>query len=109
MPEELPLNDKPPRVPITDARLLDMIQQLGGVGDALETLKKQTVSMPGMKLAISLIEVIFHERRASLLCRLYHTAQKAGVSADLWAVSGIKYDKHEPLVDLIATSEIDKE
>lgn len=106
---ELPLNDKPPRVAITNQKTIASAHHMQGVYSAIEVIDELKVPMPGVKLARAAIEAQFAQEKCRLLARLHQTAAKASVDFTRWVVAGIRFDGGDMLLDFIALEDIDKE
>lgn len=108
MPEELPLNDKPPRVVIKSDTTRALLQRIGGVHDSIEILKKLGVKMPGIQFSIAALEAKYSDDRITLFTRLYKAAQVEKVDFSSWVVVGAKYIDDEPCIDLMAIDQADE-
>jgi hypothetical protein len=106
---ELPLNDKPPRVPLESKEVVHIIDVLHGMMRAQDSVKKIDVAMPGIKFALCAIDAEIANTRISLFARMTVEAVRAGVDLSIWCVTGIKYDKKTTVIDFKSLESIDRE
>jgi len=106
---ELPLNDKPPRVPLDSKEATFLIDVLNGMMRAQDAVKKINFEMPGIKFALCAIDAEISNTRTSLFSRMTVEAAKAGVDLSVWCIAGIKYDKKTTIIDFKSLESIDKE
>lgn len=90
MNTELPLDDKPQEVEISNKRTLDGLYRMSGLSDAKDIISKIGLKMPGIRVAEEVLSSEISDSRCRLFMRLQVEAQKAGVDFSKWCIAGMK-------------------
>lgn len=77
-------------IEITDPKTLQFIHQLEGISAAMEAIAAEKSQLPGMKFALSCVNCLAHEARATIFTRFQRDTVKSGLDMNRYAVVGFR-------------------